>query len=93
MKHTYNGTLFHEDLTEATFKLLFHEGLKYTVEPFKAEEFKGVKSWDLIEGGKEAELIEAMMDEVDEHHEYLVLHFTDGSVRAYRNSHVTMFVW
>ena len=95
MKRTYHGTLFHmEDLPEADVKLLFYENDKYTHPDEEPNEVhvKGLTSWDIIEGGKEAEEIEALTGDIDEHHEYLVLHFEGGCVNIYRNSHVAMFV-
>ena len=96
MKRTYERTLFIEDLTKATIKLYIHEANKY--EATKDDEIKveytGVKAWSIIEGGKEAEEIEALTDDsgIDENHEYLILHFEDGTNATFRNSHVDMFL-
>ena len=96
MKTTYTRTLFVKDLAKATVTIYVHDGIKY--EDGTADEIKmdyiGVTSWDIIEGGNEAEEIEADTDEsgIDENHEYLVLHFEDGETSTFRNSHVDMFI-
>lgn len=96
MKTTYTGTLFYHDLTKAKIKLYIHEATKY--EDSEDDEIKveytGVKAWDIIEGGQEAEEIEAETDQsgIDEFHEYLVLHFEDGRTATFRNSHVDMLI-
>ena len=96
MKTTYTRTTFIEDLTKRTIKLYIHEAIKYEAsedDEIKVE-YTGVKAWSIIEGGKEAEEIEAETDasSVDENHEYLVLHFEDGTDATFRNSHVDMFL-
>lgn len=96
MKRTYTRTMFIEDLTKATIKLYLHEATKYEAaadDEIKVE-YTGVKAWDIIEGGEEAAQIESETDasNVDEYHEYLVLHFEDGSQATFRNSHVDMFI-
>ena len=104
MKRTYRSTLFYrpDNLEEARVTLYLDKGNRYEkgsrlymadVEPEdeRKVEFTGLKCWDIIEGGKEAEEIEAILGEVDENHEYLVLHLTDKT-EIYRNSHVTMFI-
>ena len=98
MINTYTGTLFIRDLPKATVEIIGHGVCKYntngTLENKWKKEYTGVKAWDIIEGGKEAEAIEAETDanSVDEYHEYLVLHFEDGTQATFRNSHVTMFI-
>lgn len=96
MIRTYERTLFIPDLTKATVKLYISEATKYEAEPDDNREitYTGVKAWSIIEGGKEAEEIEALTDAsgIDENHEYLVLHFEDGSEATFRNSHVDMFL-
>lgn len=98
MKRTYTRTLFIENLADVKVRIFLHEGCKYTAktEDDLGEEkeiiYNGITAWDLIEGGEEAEEIEANSDIVDEFHEYLVLHLTDGTTATYRNSHVDMFL-
>ena len=97
MKKTYTRTMMVQDLAKATIKLFIFEGCKYTAKDLGKEtevEYTGVTSWDVIEGGIEAEEIESMTDanSIDEFHEYLVLHFEDGSESTFRNSHVDMFI-
>jgi len=96
MKRTYERTLFIEDLTKATVTIYVHDGIKYedgTADEIKMD-YTGVKAWSIIEGGKEAEEIESETDAsgMDEYHEYLVLHFEDGTEATFRNSHVDMFL-
>lgn len=96
MIRTYERTTFTEDLTTVTFKLFISEATKYEAEPDDVREvtYTGVKSWSIIEGGKEAGEIESHTDAsgIDENHEYLVLNFTDGNTGTFRNSHVDMFI-
>lgn len=108
MIRTYDGTwvMSNERLQQATIKITVFEEPKYFIKGDKVtwndkceEEgievtYTGLTSWDIIEGGKEAEEIEAMTDAsgVDENHEYLVLHFNDGRTGTFRNSHVDMRV-
>lgn len=95
MKNTFLGFFSQgeEKLEDMTFKIFVYNGDKYTGEVTEEieERYTGVKSWDIIEGGKEAfEIEESGL--IDEHHEYLVLHFTSGETATFRNSHVDMFV-
>lgn len=100
MIRTYERTMMIEDLTKATIKIYLYEGCKYTAKSIedlgeeKEVTYTGVTSWDIIKGDSEAKKIESMTDEssVDEFHEYLVLHFEDGSEATFRNSHVEMFI-
>jgi hypothetical protein len=97
MIKTYERTLFisKEELPKTTFRLYLYEGTKYnTLEATAEITYKGVTSWDVIEGGKEAEAIEADTDAsgIDENHEYLVLHLASGDTATYRNSHVDLFI-
>lgn len=98
MKRTFTATtmMTNEELQQATVRLHVYSVDKYT-EDITSERlvtYTGLTAWDVIEGGEEAEEIEADMNEsdFDEHHEYLVLHFNDGTKSTYRNSHVTMFL-
>ena len=96
MKRSYHGTFMRPDLREAKVFLEFYEGTKYDAcdngeEPNEVR-VKGLTAWDIIEGGEEAEQIESLTGEIDENHEYLVLHFEGGCVNIYRNSHVVMFI-
>ena len=78
MKHTYERTMFIENLAEATVKLYITEQPKWKSWTRDREvEYKGVTSWDIIEGGEEAAEIEADLGDLDfdEAHTYLVLHF------------------
>lgn len=95
MKRSFNRTMMKEDLSKETFKLLIFDKTKYEqVEVDHEVEYTGVTSWDIIKGGDEAAEIESMTDAsgVDENHEYLVLHFENGTEGTFRNSHVEMFI-
>ena len=97
MKTTFTRTLFNDDLTKATFVLNVYGHNKYNALDDEAIEvtYRGVTSWDVISGGIEAEEIESATDSssADDNHEYLVLHFEDGSTATFRNSYVDMFIW
>ena len=96
MQNTYTSTLFIKDLTKAEVTLYVYRNTKYEADGEKPVEAKytGLKSWTLVEGGKEAEAIEAETDanSADENHEYLILNFADGTTATFRNSHVVMFI-
>ena len=105
MMRTYEGTwmMNNERLQQATIKITIFAEPKYFINGTKVtwndecgedgEEVKytGLTAWDIIEGGEEAEAIEAD-GLVDENHEYLVLHFNDGTTATFRNSHVDMHI-
>ena len=103
MKRTYTGTFFHpDDLTEAKVQLYVSNRNKYergsriyvgdeVPEDETLVEFTGLKKWQIVEGGRDAEVLEEIVDEIDDNHEYLILYFKD-SVKIYRNSYVTMFI-
>lgn len=99
MKRTYDHTLTidNEALQTAPITILAYSENKYKTDVMsdvKIIKYTGLKSWDIITGGKEAEEIESETDEsgVDDHHEYLVLHFNDGSSSTFRNSYVDLMI-
>jgi len=98
MIRSYNQTwtMSNEKLQKATVRVFVYDADKYTgnITEEKEVKYTGLTAWDIIEGGKEAEQIEAETDanSIDEHHEYLVLHFNDGTQATFRNSHVDMFL-
>ena len=75
MKRTYTRTLMKKDLSKVTVTLEIHEGCKYTAEKIEdlgestEIEYKGIKSWSIIEGGEEAKAIEMVYGIEDEFHE------------------------
>lgn len=95
MKRTYTQTwtMSNEELQAATIRIYVYDVDKYTQNITEEKEvtYTGLTAWDIIEGGDEAEAIEAD-GLVDEHHEYLVLHFNDGETATFRNSHVDMHI-
>lgn len=96
MKRTYTRTVFKENLQDVEFELHVHEAVKYEAPENDdvSVTCKNVVAWSIVEGGKEAEEIEEHTDSsgVDENHEYLILHFADGTDGTFRNSHVDMFI-
>lgn len=97
-KRTYEGTwmISKEKLPKATFKIEIYTKMKYDqYEPDVVVEYKGVTSWDMIEGGEEAKAIEADADanSIDEYHEYMVLHLANGETATYRNSHIDAHIY
>ena len=54
--------------------------------------YEDVASWDIVDG-KDADDIEKHTDGscIDDYHEYLVLHFTNGETGTFRNSYVDMY--
>lgn len=95
MMRSFTRTLFmdNEELQKATIKIYSYNASKYTGKVTEETEFKftGLKAWDVIEGGAEAEAIEAKTNMKDDNHEYLVLHL-DKSEMVFRNSYVDMFI-
>lgn len=95
-KRTYEHTMMHYNLAEATVTLNTYKECKYTgnIKEETEEEFTGLTAFDIIEGGDEATEIEKDLspEEYDPHHEYLVLHMQDGETRTYRNSYTDMFI-
>lgn len=78
--------------------LAVYDECKYTAseEVFKnAKEinYRGLTKWVIVTG-KDAEAIEAETDgsSIDDCHEYLELHFEDGTTSTFRNSYVDLFV-
>ena len=97
MKTTYTRTLMirEDEMPLATFRLEIYDKVKYeTLEVSKTVTYTGVKAWTIVCGGDEAKAIESLTDEsgIDENHDYLILHFTDGSTSTFRNSHVDLFI-
>ena len=97
-QRTYTKTMFHRNLEEAKVLLYIYDTCKYTDDfHYSPEErtevnYTGLTSWTVVEGGKEAEEIEAHTDCIDEFHEYLILRFANGETATFRNSHVTLFI-
>lgn len=94
MKKTFNRTMFIDNLPEAQEKVIIYDRYKYDRQS-KAKErlyFTGLTSWDSISGGDEAKKIEADTDMIDDYHEYLILHFKDGTKRLFCNSYVDLFI-
>ena len=97
MIKTFTRTMFIEDLRNAKVTVYVTDDVKYNLTETSNEtkvEYNGITSWDIISGGVEAEKIEAEVDaaSIDEYHEYLVLHFEDGTQATFRNSHADMFI-
>lgn len=97
MKTTYTRTMMIANLEEAQVKVIMFEGNKYTDSNLGREievNYTGLTSWDVISGGEEATELEAQTDaeSVDENHEYLILHFNDGTQATFRNSHCDLFI-
>ena len=94
MKKTFNRTMFIDNLPDAQVKVIIYDRYKYDRQS-KAKErlyFTGLTSWDSISGGDEAKKIEADTDMIDDYHEYLILHFKDGTKRLFCNSYVDLFI-
>lgn len=96
MKNTYTGTLFHPTLDGVRVEIDVYDKPKYEADNKKVNTvaYTNMTAWDLIQGGTEAEEIEAETDanSADPNHEYLVLHFNDGTTSTFRNSYVSMWI-
>ena len=76
-----------------------YENCKYTAHSIKdlgqtrKVRYNNIIRWEIISGDDAKEIeAETTSDCIDELHEYLVLHFEDGSESTFRNSHVDMFI-
>lgn len=56
----------------------------------KVVKYEGLVNWTII-SGEDAKHLEEFIDCVDDHHEYLVLNFENGTSAIFRNSYVDMF--
>jgi len=97
MIKTFTRTMLIENLRNAKVTIYVTDDVKYNLTETSNEtklEYSGVTSWDIVEGGTEAEEIEAHLDaaSIDEYHEYLILHFENNTQATFRNSHVDMFI-
>ena len=98
MKNTYTGTLFHPTLEDAEIEINMYCVPKYSEEAQKDKVYRvkytNVTAWDIVSGEDAKEIeINYSPSTVDDNHEYLVLHFNDGSTATFRNSYVAMFIW
>ncbi len=97
MIKTFTGTLFHtQDLNKAKIEVEIFNKAKYSedAELTSTINYTGLTSWDIVTGD-DATALEAETDGscIDDNHEYLVLHFEDGTQATFRNSNVAMFIW
>lgn len=51
--------------------------------------YTNIEYWEIVSGEDAAEIEASGL--VDDNHEYLVLHFTDGATSTFRNSYVDMW--
>ena len=60
----------------------------------KKVQYEGVTDWSIVSGIDAIEEVELFTDNssIDDMHEYLILHFEDGSEATFRNSYVDMFI-
>lgn len=67
---------------------------KYTASPEVFENSikvnYSIEAYEIV-SNEDAYEIEDNTDELDDYHEYLILHLTDGSTTTFRNSYVDMF--
>ena len=79
-----------------TAEIEVYKACKYTASLKELEESKRVQyevvCWEIV-NGEDAAQIEAETDGtcIDENHEYLVLHLTNGETATFRNSYCDMF--
>ena len=79
-----------------TAEIEIYKACKYTASLKELDDITKVRyeveSWEIV-NGKDAEEIEANTDGtcIDDNHEYLVLHLTDGDTATFRNSYCDMF--
>lgn len=71
-----------------------YSGNKYTadvqvIETSRKILYTDVEYWEIVSGEDAAEIEASGL--VDDNHEYLVLHFTDGDTATFRNSYVDMW--
>lgn len=57
--------------------------------------YTGVQSFEVIPNSGRARDIESLTDGscIDPYHEYVEIHFTDGTTSTFRNSFVDLFIW
>ena len=72
-----------------------YDECKYTCsaeifENSKVVKYEGLVNWNIV-SGDEAKVLEEMINCIDDHHEYLVLNFENGTSATFRNSYVDMF--
>ena len=97
MVETYKRTLFIQNLAEATVKVIIYNDSKWNegVEIIDKISYKRLTSWNIVTG-EESEQLERYLgledEETDELHEYLILHFEDGSTATFNNSEVDMII-
>lgn len=89
MLRHFTRTIFVADITKALVEV---SGIDEDGEYWEVK-YNGIQSWDIVEGGEEAEKIERLSGQCDRHHNYLVLHLLDGSEATFNNSDVAMLIW
>lgn len=95
MKNTYTRTMFitEEELPKMKVRLYVTEGLKWEDSNETEVVYTGLVKWSIVNGVDAAEIEKDLAEnEIDEHHEYLILEFNDGTTATFRNSHVDMFL-
>ena len=79
---------------EADFEVEIYSECKYhaTKETFENSVktlYKDVESWEIISGTDAQEIEDAGL--IDDYHEYLILHLSNGETATYRNSYVDLW--